>query len=360
MRGWGLIARPNLGLLVLLVTAISACERRDSVRDAGVAVTPPAQSVSVDFNVVDVALAADPHTLAIADGDDQRVVIADLYSDRRSVVGREGDGPCEFRHISTVAFADSSTLAVTDAKGGLVALCLLDGSERTTLRIPGSASRVARDDDGPLRVAVVSGDDSVLALAIPTLDGSLDTTAVAMIRNVGALVGARPRAPVLVVLSDGRLAFGSRDSSYVVVIADSGGTRLLTARADPPARYSSEEVDGLERRTTALLARTGRPVPKAGFMKTDSLPLKPRFTGRVFGARPGSIWALASSDTGSATIDRFSDPDGALKGRSRVPGGADGFVLRDTVLLAWRRNADGTSILMRWAIDRDTGAIRTP
>lgn len=360
---WGrhLRSRTRVATLAMLVAAISACERSESVLDSGIAASPQGQSIRVDFAVVDVALASDLHTLAIADGDNQHVVIGDLHSDRRTVVGREGDGPCEFRHLSTLAFADSTTLAVTDAKAGLIALCRLDGSERGAIRIPGGASRVARDDGGPLRVAVVAGDDSVLALAVGVPAGVLDTTAVATIGAIVALVGPRPRAPVLAPLVDGRLAFGSRGGGYVVGIAGDSGARLLAALEDLPARYSAEQVQGIEQRTTALLARTGRPVPaSAGFMKTDSLPLKPRFTGRVFASTPGTLWALASSDTGSSTIDRFQEPSGRLLARDRVPGGADGIVIRDTVLIAWRRNPDGTSTLMQWAIDRVTGAMLEP
>jgi hypothetical protein len=344
----------------VLITAVSACERYQRAFDAETAVIAPAESTVVDFTIVDVAIEGNLRTVAIADGDNQRIVLVDLHSDRRLVVGREGDGPCEFRHLSTIAFIDSTTLAVTDAKGGLIALCSLDGTHNDVIRIPGSASRVARDADGPLRVAVVSGDDSVLALATSSLGEPLDTTAIAAIQKVGDLVGPRPRAPVLAPLTDGRLAFGSRDGGYAIALANSDGVHSFATRTDPPARYSEEQVEAVERRTMALLARTGRPVPARGFMRADTLPLKPRFTGRVFALTPGILWALASADTGSSTLDRFRDPEGTLIERDKIPEGADGIVIRDTILVAWRRNTDGTSVVMHWAIDTATGAIRTP
>jgi len=95
---------------------------------------------------------ATPNGYFVADGLDPRIVLLDRKLDPVRIIGREGEGPGEYRFPSRLVRADDRIL-VLDGGNGRVAYLTLDGDFVTSQPIPGIASDVAAHPELGLLVA---------------------------------------------------------------------------------------------------------------------------------------------------------------------------------------------------------------
>ncbi|WP_419856984.1 6-bladed beta-propeller [Candidatus Palauibacter irciniicola] len=95
---------------------------------------------------------ATPNGYFVADGLDPRIVLLDRKLDPVRIIGREGEGPGEYRFPSRLVRADDRIL-VLDGGNGRVAYLTLDGDFVTSQPLPGIASDVAAHPELGLLVA---------------------------------------------------------------------------------------------------------------------------------------------------------------------------------------------------------------
>ena len=105
---------------------------------------------------------ATPSGYFVADGLDPRIVLLDRNLDPVRIVGREGEGPGEYRFPSRLARADDRIL-VLDGGNDRVAYLTLDGDFVESKRLPGPASDIARHPELGLLVAGNAFPDHYLA-----------------------------------------------------------------------------------------------------------------------------------------------------------------------------------------------------
>lgn len=95
---------------------------------------------------------ATPRGYLVADGLDPRIVLLDRNLDPVRIMGREGEGPGEYRFPSRLTRADDQVL-VLDIGNGRVAYLTLDGDFVTSQQVPGLASDIAAHPELGLLVA---------------------------------------------------------------------------------------------------------------------------------------------------------------------------------------------------------------
>ena len=105
---------------------------------------------------------ATPSGYFVADGLDPRIVLLDRNLDPVRVLGREGEGPGEYKFPSRLARADDGIL-VLDRGNGRVAYLTLEGDFVASQRIPGLASDIALHPELGLLVAGDAFPDHYLA-----------------------------------------------------------------------------------------------------------------------------------------------------------------------------------------------------
>ena len=105
---------------------------------------------------------ATPGGYFVADGLDPRIVLLDRSLDPIRIIGREGEGPGEYKFPSRLARADDRIL-VLDGGNGRVVYLTLDGDFVESKRIPGLASDIALHPELGLLVAGNEFPDHYLA-----------------------------------------------------------------------------------------------------------------------------------------------------------------------------------------------------
>ena len=357
MRGQG----SPLGVIALAMSAIlAACAPSEAtsgasnvllldsipVLDLGDEVKGPQEEFS--GTVIPVRLG--DGTLVVANGGSQELRFFDSTGAFIKAVGRDGEGPGEFRRLGWLHAGVGDTLRTWDWSLLRMEVFAADGSHQRSvlLRAPGQRAGVRpvgaladgniimrsqgnvdfSSADGAVRdTSMILRYDSSgrLADTLGTFPGSESWIVKSQVgQAVGVSVSNRPFGRELTVVAHGgTVTVGTADAPELTVLRSDGST-LRTVRwevpvepvsADDIANYKAMSAEGWpagsESRRDRYLARLeDAPYP----------PTKPTFADFVMGS-DGSVWVRRfanRADGGGATFDVF-DSTGARKGECTMP-----------------------------------------
>ena len=255
-------------------------------------------------------------TIALADVEEQRVMLIDLATGRVRTAGRPGEGPGEFRGVNPPLRAPDGSLLVVDSR-----------LRRATVLTPGLAVR--RVVGLPVVLSTLLGWDGTTLLAVwydfsrtmtPVLGKLRLTTdeqaeAVPVVR-LDSLFGGIKREPFSlppVVVA----AAGSSDNIYLARVdeyrilklnAQRRAVRSYERRDVPVRRFSPQEIDAEAGRIRAAGAA---PVPPAAAAKARQILaglVKPFFTiNGLSEDSQGRLWVVsARQENGQTEVDVFA------------------------------------------------------
>jgi len=326
-----------LGAALLVVQAVPASSRlpaADAVLDA-------------EFTrIVAVRELADGRVL-VSDAGDRKLFVADFTRQDARPIGREGQGPGEYRSVGQLLpLAGDSTLLVDGGAGrwlllandSIVATVAADAPAiREGARLPlGADARgnvlASRGMGGaPGAIAISSGTDSTWLLRVSRRTGTADTIARLMPRPARITIQGpqdRPTGVSIMVnpLAAGDLATMFPDGSVTIArvrpyrvdrVAPDG---RLTPGPDLPfsrTAVTMREKEAVMRRAAEASGREPNPVESVGDWP-DELP--PFLTGALLSGRDGRTWILRTRSA-AAPEARYDvvDPAGRLIARYVLP-----------------------------------------
>lgn len=234
-------------------------------------------------------------------------------------LGREGDGPGEYRHPIDLAVSEGRLAAVL-SMSGRVTYWGPDMSLAGVVRSEGGLATdivSARGDSFYVKADRFPPED-VAEFRVVTRDGVLDRS---RYRDSG-LAGTqepgralRNHSYAVAGTRHGDLLLAPPGREYLILrIAPEGKLRQRIRRPEiPPLRRSEEEIEAIRDRIRRGFAAAGRAVPAR-----LQVPLYRSHVARLAVAPDGTIWALTQRGDGEvAVIDRF-DEDGNFSGSYRV------------------------------------------
>jgi len=272
----------------------------------------------------------DDTTLALADVEEQRVMIADPATGRiRAVAGRAGEGPGEYRGVGVPVPGPDGSFAVVDSRLRRLTILTSRLEVRRTVTLPVVINAVlgwngadlyctwydfARQVTpvlGTLRVGAGERAEAVPLVRLDSLFGMVRRDPFALPPMVAAASGARGTV-LLGILNEYRILRLSSDARVVTKF-----TRPELA----PARFSVREV---ETETAKLRGAARVPVPTAAATRVKDLltgMVKPFFSLSGLSEDPaGRLWVVtARATTDSTEVDVFS-PGGRFLGTLKLRG----------------------------------------
>jgi hypothetical protein len=267
-------------------------------------------------------------------GPEGRIAVTDIPGGRvlvlgddgsETVVGRPGDGPCEFRNPVSVAWADSGVLAVVDAHAGRVHFCGLDGVDERTQLIPGEPLALQRGGTGILVLTQVGRDTLlVLHVSVPArgaINEAHDTLLLVSRTALAAKVGAAPNRVAVTLGARGRLLIGAADSAYRFIVADppSGSAGPVIDLPEKLTEMTEAEIAEEQAEFLAAFKRMGVPVPPAA-PERPRPQFKLRFTDRPLAQdSTGMIWAIPAMRHSQGFVLDAIGRDGTLYRRYALP-----------------------------------------
>lgn len=258
-------------------------------------------------------------TLAFGDRGSAKIVYVDSAGDVARRVGDEGEGPGEFRDITSMPQVRVDTLTVYDFLLGRLTVLGPEGNVVDTRRLPGPNNKLP-----PMAVAM-GGAASVLALSHvehgTRVGMQRDTALLVLIHPPSSAdtIGLWPGAewanasigggyvgtqvafgPSLDISGrGGRAVLGSTDR-LVVTEVGLDGSKLLRIEGTAPSRPVTDSE--LKRWRTDRLSKASHPMP-AAYRKliesTPAFPTHPVFSGLMLDA-DGRVWIGAPAPVGAA------------------------------------------------------------
>ena len=193
-------------------------------------------------------LLATPSGYFVADGLDPRIVLLDRNLDPVRIVGREGEGPGEYKFPSRLARADDRIL-VLDGGNGRVAYLTLEGDFVASQRVPGLASAVALHPELGLLVAGNAFPDHYLARVTAQGDAAFGRIPEELRVDAGGLF--RWPVDLVAVTADGVIHVLDADQLALVSFRPDGALASVTflprdmrARKLKSARETDEALGG--------------------------------------------------------------------------------------------------------------------
>ncbi len=207
---------------------------------------------------------ATPSGYFVADGLDPRIVLLDRNLDPVRIVGREGEGPGEYKFPSRLARADDRILAL-DGGNGRVAYLTLEGDFVASQRIPGFASAVALHPELGLLVAGSEFPDHYLARVTAQGDAAFGRIPEELRVDAGGLF--RWPVDLVTVTADGMIHVLDADQLALVSFRPDGALASVTflprdmrARELESARETDEVFGGPTRVLGTQMVTTLRPL----------------------------------------------------------------------------------------------------
>lgn len=285
--------------------------------------------VMVSGSASSLASWLDGSTLALADVEDQRVMLIDVSTGKVRALGRPGEGPGEFRGVNPPLRAPDGSLLVIDSRLRRVTILSPDLAVRRVVGLPVVISNSLRWDGTTLLCTWYD----FSRLMVPVL-GKLRLTAgdqaepEPMVR-LDSLFGMIKRDPFslppIVVAAP-----GSRDNVYLAKVDEYRVLKLNPQRRQvrayerrdvPIRRFSAQEIDAEAGR---IRATGSAPVPPAAAARARQMLaglVKPFFTinGLSEDSR-GRLWVVsARQDNGQTEVDVFA-PGGQFLGTVKLRG----------------------------------------
>ena len=225
-------------------------------------------------------------------------------------LGRDGEGPGEYRHPRSLAVNRDGVAAVLSMNGRLTLWS--GGQDHSSLRTIQTASGVASE------VLAARGDTFVVKTDVfPPADVSEfrrvtpDTALPEPFFVDDAVPGTEPtsgsfrnHAYAVAATPEGQLLLAPPGPDYLIIRIGSDGERLQTIRRPevPPLRRSAEEIEELRERVRKGFRSMGRPPPAV-----IPVPEHRSHIARLAVAPDLTIWALTQRGVeGAAIIDVFS------------------------------------------------------
>jgi hypothetical protein len=235
------------------------------------------------------------------------------------VLGREGDGPGEYRHPIALAINGDGRAAVLSVSGRVTFWNRDGGLAGTVVAGAGLASDVmaARGDTFYVKSDLFPPDDVSEFRAVV-----LDTVLADPLYRDFGLVGTdepgrrlRNHGYAVAATADGDLLLSPPGADFVILrVGPDGRVRQTIRRPEiPPLRRSKEEVEAIRQRIRRGFAAAGRAAPV-------NVPVTEHrsHVARLATAPDGSIWALTQRGDSTASILDVFTTDGRFAGSYKI------------------------------------------
>jgi hypothetical protein len=304
----------------------SAAEAVDAAADTVAALTtrwlvPPDPGLDPPLAApVSIELDARRRRLFVLELQPPELRVYDLLDGRLVAgLGREGDGPGEYRHPIDLAVSGGGLAAVLSVSGR-VTYWGPDASLAGVVRSGGGLATdivAARGDSFYVKADRFPPED-VAEFRVVTCDSVLDRpryrdSGLAGTEEPGRAL--RNHSYAVAATANGDLLLAPPGQEYLILrIGPEGKLRQRIRRPEiAPLQRSEEEVEAIRERIRRGFAAAGRAVPTR-----LQVPLYRSHVARLAVAPDGTIWALTQrGDSDVAVIDRF-DEDGRFSGSYRV------------------------------------------
>ncbi len=234
-------------------------------------------------------------------------------------LGREGDGPGEYRYPASIALGRSGEVAVLTLSGR-VTFWAPDGSLTGVVQSGGGLATdilQARADSFYVKVDVFPPED-VAEFRIVTRDSALTTARFNDAELPGTEVPGRATRnhayPVAGTIA-GELLVATPGPEYRIVrVGPDGRLREPIERDElAPLRRSESEIEAIRQRVREGFSAAGRAPPA-----TIPVGANRPHLARLAAAPDGTIWALTQRGDDSASVIDYFEPDGRFAGSLRV------------------------------------------
>ncbi len=263
-------------------------------------------------------------------------------------LGREGDGPGEYRHPASMAVSGSGELAVL-SMSGRVTYWAPDGSLAGVVQVSGGMATdivVARADSYYVKVDVFPPKD-VAEFRVVTRDSALTA---ARFQDSGISGTEQPgratrnHAYPIAATATGELLIAPPGPEYRILrVGPDGQVGRAIERGDlGPISRGEKEIEAIRERVRRGYRAAGRAAPAMIPVSAHRPHL-----ARLAAARDGTIWALTQrGDDSVSVIDHFA-PDGRFAGSIQVPVRAvDLAVTAESVYLLARGELDISGVFV--------------
>ncbi len=251
-------------------------------------------------------------------GDITRLRFFDSSDKQFKVAGREGQGPREFMHTSSICSTRGDTVVVRDGTNGRISIWTRDGDYVREFNLERRMERMGCFDDGTMLLASWEGPQ--LRLEHRRLDG-------AVIKALGAFGGALPQtryyySQTSLAVRGTRFYIGDPRTNEVKGFDQQGKLVSIVRTADPVERVTAAE-------TNAMVPPGGGAGTTSGGARTSAAP-PPRPPGPTPTVWPaydqidldesGRLWIEEFRKTPTApSVWTAFDVDGRLLGKFTMP-----------------------------------------
>ena len=267
--------------------------------------------------------------LALADVEEQRVMLIDVVTGRTRAVGRPGEGPGEFRGVNSPLRAPDGSLLVVDSRLRRATILTAELAVRRVVGLPVVISNLLRWDG---TVLICTWYDfsrqmtPVLGRLRITADDRAEPEPIVRLDSLFGMIKRDPFSlPPIVVATPGARGhwyLAKVDEYRILKLSPQRRVVRWYQRRDVPVRrFSAQEIDAEAGRIRAAGAA---PVPPAAAARArqmlDGL-VKPFFTINGLSEDPhGRLWVVsARQENGQTEVDVFSAA-GSFLGTVRLRG----------------------------------------
>lgn len=267
--------------------------------------------------------------LALADAEEQRVVLVDVVTGKIRTVGRPGEGPGEFRGVNPPLQGPDGSLLVVDSRLRRATVFSPDLTVRRIVGLPVVISNLLRWDGTVLWCTWYDFSRQMVPVLGKLRIGSEEKAEPAPLVRLDSLFGIIKRdpfslPPIVAAVPGARgNVFLARVDEYRIIKLNQERrqVRSYERRDVPIRRFSAQEIDAEAGRIRAAGAA---PVPPAAAARARQMLaglVKPFFTIAGLSEDPeGRLWVVsARQENGQTEVDVFA-PTGPFLGVVKLRG----------------------------------------